>query len=734
MSAGTIFIELDLDSTKYKSKMAEIQATANKSSLALESNFMRLGGKSDQMYQAMRQGATNAYNMITNSAKSSTSERLRAHRLYTEQIKKLDDEQAGRMTKNLGAIKIGWLTMVKGAIVFRTAMAAIHGLYEATIGSLKRGIQSIDDMKLAQASLASAFATNDISLTFEKANRIAGGMVEKIQEMDRAFVGTAQELTVLVDAMATYGAGVDLSNKNAQQQFVQFANIIKLMTRGQDFQRQAMQEVRALMEGANVQGALLVKKLTAMGVNVKTMIPLWREQGTLVQNITKLLSGYEKGTKEIEKTLEAQKSSLSTIADKILRQAMSGAYTEIVGLVKEINDSLLDAHGLTEKAKTIAVALGVAWETVSATVKTVGYLIKTLITDRIRDAKRITEEFNEAIDNIKRGATQASPISGDVITDLVGDADEWEGQGRENARAYLRGLGIISGTATEGMLSLEEERDRYFSDLLKTMGAKGKGKGKDDKEAERAAKRLEKAWIGALGAMSVSYDDYVESVESAALEYTNYMIDLDKKMFAERAKLIQNDLGNWLEWQKAETDALVEEALRQQKVWEEAQKKQMEYAEQFRDWVIHGFEQMADVVAEFVTTGKASFKDFVNSAVADLARLITKMSIFKILGGLGFGDYLQIGARAAGGPVAAATPYLVGERGPELFVPSSAGTIVPNTGPKNVTVNIRNESGQKMEATQARASFDARGMILDVVIDGINRNVRGMRDMMGGGR
>jgi hypothetical protein len=34
--------------------------------------------------------------------------------------------------------------------------------------------------------------------------------------------------------------------------------------------------------------------------------------------------------------------------------------------------------------------------------------------------------------------------------------------------------------------------------------------------------------------------------------------------------------------------------------------------------------------------------------------------------------------RAKGGPVAASTPYIVGEIGPELFVPDSAGTIIPN--------------------------------------------------------
>ena len=34
--------------------------------------------------------------------------------------------------------------------------------------------------------------------------------------------------------------------------------------------------------------------------------------------------------------------------------------------------------------------------------------------------------------------------------------------------------------------------------------------------------------------------------------------------------------------------------------------------------------------------------------------------------------------KAAGGPVMGGTPYIVGERGPELFVPGSSGSIVPN--------------------------------------------------------
>ena len=71
------------------------------------------------------------------------------------------------------------------------------------------------------------------------------------------------------------------------------------------------------------------------------------------------------------------------------------------------------------------------------------------------------------------------------------------------------------------------------------------------------------------------------------------------------------------------------------------------------------------------------------------------------------------GFRAAGGSVSAGTPYVVGERGAELFVPSSNGTIVPNGGTGgtiNITVN---------------GAIDAEGTARTIV-DVLNRsNARG---------
>jgi hypothetical protein len=73
-----------------------------------------------------------------------------------------------------------------------------------------------------------------------------------------------------------------------------------------------------------------------------------------------------------------------------------------------------------------------------------------------------------------------------------------------------------------------------------------------------------------------------------------------------------------------------------------------------------------------------------------------------LLGGL-FGGLFG-GFRASGGPVSGGTPYVVGERGPELFVPSASGKIVPGLpgGGGNVNVTVINNSGQPIERRESR--------------------------------
>lgn len=72
--------------------------------------------------------------------------------------------------------------------------------------------------------------------------------------------------------------------------------------------------------------------------------------------------------------------------------------------------------------------------------------------------------------------------------------------------------------------------------------------------------------------------------------------------------------------------------------------------------------------------------------------------------------------RARGGPVSGGNPYVVGERGPELFVPGRSGSIIPNGGARNLTsggvienhVHVTLDGREIFAAVQKHAARDVR--------------------------
>lgn len=84
------------------------------------------------------------------------------------------------------------------------------------------------------------------------------------------------------------------------------------------------------------------------------------------------------------------------------------------------------------------------------------------------------------------------------------------------------------------------------------------------------------------------------------------------------------------------------------------------------------------------------------------------MALFGVPTGFGKKDsgglLSNIFGRANGGTVASGRPYMVGERGPELFVPGAQGNIVPNNamGSTSVVVNV-DASGTEVQGNQGNA-------------------------------
>lgn len=112
--------------------------------------------------------------------------------------------------------------------------------------------------------------------------------------------------------------------------------------------------------------------------------------------------------------------------------------------------------------------------------------------------------------------------------------------------------------------------------------------------------------------------------------------------------------------------------------------------------------------------GKLGFEDLKRTALAAMAEIAQAAvkagmaAMFSTSGGGGAGGilgtasnlalaYLGAPGRATGGPVSGGRAYMVGERGPELFVPTASGRVEAMGGGArhlSITVNVAASAGQ----------------------------------------
>jgi lambda family phage tail tape measure protein len=97
-----------------------------------------------------------------------------------------------------------------------------------------------------------------------------------------------------------------------------------------------------------------------------------------------------------------------------------------------------------------------------------------------------------------------------------------------------------------------------------------------------------------------------------------------------------------------------------------------------QDAIKKGWDKISDAVDSYVETGKFKFSDFARSVIIDLGKMIAKAMIFKAISAALGAFGLKIPGLASGGPAKAGQPYIVGEKGPELFVPQNSGKVIPN--------------------------------------------------------
>ncbi|HEX8534215.1 MAG TPA: tail tape measure protein [Allosphingosinicella sp.] len=136
---------------------------------------------------------------------------------------------------------------------------------------------------------------------------------------------------------------------------------------------------------------------------------------------------------------------------------------------------------------------------------------------------------------------------------------------------------------------------------------------------------------------------------------------------------------------------------------------------------------LENALVRAVRSGKLGFDDLKRvalSALAEIASAAVRGGIGAMFGGGGLGGLvagaaqqlpilLGLPGRAAGGPVAPGRGYLVGERGPELFVPTASGRIETGRGGGReirMSITINAPAGSEPQALSRSSRQVARAV------------------------
>jgi hypothetical protein len=254
-------------------------------------------------------------------------------------------------------------------------------------------------------------------------------------------------------------------------------------------------------------------------------------------------------------------------------------------------------------------------------------------------------------------------------------------------------------------------------------GSKGGGGGSSGKsEDEQAQDRLDR-YIESLVRQRAVMEAEIATVgksnaeRKAAIEIAKAQVDLEKLGTAAKAEYIAKlteEVGK-----NEEVRASKERLQQAQQGLNDAQKYFGNAAvDALEDLIING-EKAEDVVKRLAASLAKAALQALLIGEGPLAGLFGMKGVGGGAGGLLGG--INLFGRATGGPVNAGQPYRVGERGPETFVPTTPGKIIPAGRSGGLTVNPTYQidaRGSQMSEAQFRAILSENNAALKAEMPG----------------
>lgn len=571
--------------------------------------------------------------------------------------------------------------------------------------TVRKNAADIEDYlrKLAEVNFGGAMA--------EKMNTIGGAASNLKDALDNLFVtigksGAAESLVDVLNALAAalnrlsgvtspFAWGKDLEDTRARVIELR-AQIAALGTVSpfesekwralgklrDELERLQQLDAASMLESVQKQIAKLQSEGASSGQARKNRTARDEELDNLIARETELKAAIEARRKAEAGDGATQKKAATPTIDKSVEKKVSGVIEDMQLAYDNLSRSARDAYIATQLDKA-----GLKDSDTSAKAKSV------------RDLAAAYYDAKEAAESLKtiKDATSQATFEAALLESGYSDVSQ-----RAATLAYNAGLLDENLKIKDGAL---ESVRAYFQAMQHVADIQDKMK-----EQERSLERVE-GWIS--------------NAADAWTVYQNRLAEINK--LYEDGKLS-------VEKYQAAINAVTEDYEKNDALKQWAKDAEDQY-KGLSNVAVGAFDDMADALADFATTGKFSFKSLVTSMIADLIRFEAKAALSGVANiASGFLSSIFGGGKADGGPVSGGTTYLVGERGPELFTPGTSGTIIPNgdlaaasAGGNTYVIDARGaDAGAVSRIERALYSMAGPGRVeqraINAVVDARQRN------------
>jgi hypothetical protein len=385
---------------------------------------------------------------------------------------------------------------------------------------------------------------------------------------------------------------------------------------------------------------------------------------------------------------------------------VNATFLNTIDLIKKIKDP-------TEKAKVAAQLLGKGWQSMSTLIemgaddlaKSLGNVSGAKVIDP-KELKR-AKEFRDTMDEFSDKAQDLSIALGQflipILTDIIklvdtmtsGIGDTWNYLQRQWSKTYFASvwhdIEDTAGMVVDEILEGFSDIWGMFSDKKEVIPVFAENMVAAREDTEDFRDSIKKARLDALLPFNNAVDGMTTALMNADEAWKNLTNSLDQEVALDNAKTKLQEL----------------EAAGKLAFGSGAQADIDAYEQQAADFVgmLSAISGAMDVISSkeilirYKTQGPA--------AALELARYLARGAEY---GGISEYDALTLagisGSRANGGPVMGGSSYLVGERGPELFTPSSSGNITPNNAISGNTITINVQGADPNEVVRALQAYN----------------------------